>query len=446
MRDGACGDTRSPFACPGRRPALRSAGALRRVDAWIRDRSLYLALRGGGYDTITYSETGLAVWWIVLVGALAGVLPLSRLGRLAWTCVGLLGALALWMLIATGWSDSVERTVTEVGRTATYLGFFVLGLCVVRRDTIRPLVTGMAAAFGVIGLLGVLSRLYPGAFPANTEILFLPAGAGRLNYPFNYASGTGNFLAMGLPLLLATATRARTIAGRSVAAAAIPVSVLGLVMTASRGGVLTALVGIVCFYALTGDRIPKLATGLATAGGSTILILALLHRSAVRNGLSGPTAISQRHQLVVLLVVVGAGVALVQAGIALAARYAIRPAWLQRRPPAGGPAHGSRARGHARHRDRDRRAWAGSPTNGTCSRRPTPRALPPATSITGWARRRQPPLPVLDERPRMRSSQNRLSAIGPGTFQFYWAQHGSINESIVNAHSLYLETLAEMAS
>jgi len=32
---------------------------------------------------------------------------------------------------------------------------------------------------------------------------------------------------------------------------------------------------------------------------------------------------------------------------------------------------------------------------------------------------------------------------GPGTFEFYWAQHGPIYEFVRNAHSLYLETLAE---
>ena len=34
--------------------------------------------------------------------------------------------------------------------------------------------------------------------------------------------------------------------------------------------------------------------------------------------------------------------------------------------------------------------------------------------------------------------------IGPGTFEFYWAQHNSLGEFVVNAHSLYVETLAEL--
>jgi O-antigen ligase len=36
-----------------------------------------------------------------------------------------------------------------------------------------------------------------------------------------------------------------------------------------------------------------------------------------------------------------------------------------------------------------------------------------------------------------------LAGIGPGTFQFYWAQHAPISEFIRYGHSLYLETLAE---
>src|SRR5436305_7155264 len=155
-------------------PRSRALEAVQRVDrralgAWTLGFApvLYLALRGGGYDVIVYSEVGLAAWWIVLLGVLAGALPLSRVGRLGWACMALLGAFAAWALIAAGWSGSTERTVTELGRLATYLGFLVLAVCVVRRDTVRQLVTGMAVAFGVVSVLAVLSRLYPSAFPTN---------------------------------------------------------------------------------------------------------------------------------------------------------------------------------------------------------------------------------------------------------------------------------------
>jgi tetratricopeptide (TPR) repeat protein len=37
-----------------------------------------------------------------------------------------------------------------------------------------------------------------------------------------------------------------------------------------------------------------------------------------------------------------------------------------------------------------------------------------------------------------------LTGIGPGTYEFWWAEHGSIPGFVRNAHSLYLETLGEL--
>jgi hypothetical protein len=403
---------------------------------------VYLALRGGGYDPIVYSEVGLAAWWLVLIGALAGVLPLGRLGRLAWVTAGLLTAFLVWTLIATGWSASAERTIGELGRVGTYLGLFVLSLCVLRRDTIRPLVTGMAAAFAVVSLLAVLSRLYPSAFPANEVEAFFPGSASRLSYPLNYANGTGNFLALGLPLLLAAGTRARWLAGQALMAAALPVAALGVAMTASRGGILTAIVGVVVFYVLAPDRLPKLVTGAVAAGASAILIVGFLHRHAVRNALSTPLAVSQRHQLALMLVLVCAGVALLQVAIGLASRYGIRPRILivGRARTAQLAlvglvvvvvvAVGAGVPGKLNHQWN---VFKQTDVTGVASGN----AFTRLGTVSGSHRYQywKTAVKAFDSKP--------LAGIGPGTFEFYWAQHGPIYEFIRNAHSLYLETLAE---
>ena len=117
-----------------------------------------------------------------------------------------------------------------------------------------------AVAFGVLCVLAVLSRLEPSLFPNDQVAAFFPGSQARLSYPLNYANGTGELLAIGIPLLLMVATAGRTLAGRALGAAALPVAVLGVVLTASRGGVLTAIVAVVAFYALAPDRLPKLAT------------------------------------------------------------------------------------------------------------------------------------------------------------------------------------------
>src|SRR5690242_1287634 len=111
--------TRS-VALPRRLAARLDAGA---VGAWTLAFALvaYLALRGGGYDTVVRSEVGVAVWWIVLLGAAAGVLP-ARIRRDGLVTIGLLAAFTVWVGLAATWSESAERTVVELGRLAAYLG------------------------------------------------------------------------------------------------------------------------------------------------------------------------------------------------------------------------------------------------------------------------------------------------------------------------------------
>ncbi len=415
-----------------------------RVAAWVLGFApvLYLALRGGGYDLVVRSEVGLAAWWIVLLGVATGVLPLQRIGSLAWLSISLLGAFAVWTGVAAGWSESAELTIAELGRLVSYLGFLVLGMCVVRRDTVRQLVSGVAVAFGVVSVLAVLSRLEPSLFPNDQVAAFFPGSQARLSYPLNYANGTGELLAIGIPLLLMIATAGRTLAGRALGAAALPVAVLGVVLTASRGGVLTAIVAVVAFYALAPDRLPKLVTGFVAAAGSAIMVAALLDRDAVRNGLSTSAAVSQRHQLTVLLIVVCIGVAAVQIGIELLARRITRPraltvsrrraAWLTVGVivaavavaiAAGAPHELAHQWGVFKETD-----VTGVVSGNVYSRLGTAAG---SHRYQYWVAA----VHAFDSKP--------LIGIGPGTFQFYWAQHGSIYEFIRNAHSLYLETLAE---
>ena len=430
-------------------PRPRTISATQQLDAralgaWTLGLApvLYLALRGGGYDQIVYSEVGLAAWWIVLLGMLTGLMSLRRIGWLAWTTIGLLTLFGVWTGIAVAWSSSAERTVSELGRVAAYLSFLVLGLCVLRRDTARHALAGMAVAFGVTGLLAVLSRLYPSAFPPDQLLPFFPHSFSRLNYPFNYSDGTANFLAMGIPLLLWAATQSRTLCGQALGAAAIPVAVLGVVMTASRGGLLTAVVGIIAFYLLTPDRLPKLITGLAAAAGSTVVIVGLLHRTDLRSGLSTPLALTQRHQLTVLVSATCLGVALVAVAIGMAARYARRPRSMRisRRTAlvativalalAGGAAVAARVPGKLSHQWQ---IFKQSDTTGVVSGNIYSRlgTLSGSHRYQYW----NSAFHAFRSRP--------LTGIGPGTFQFYWDQHAPFYEYIRNAHSLYMETLAE---
>src|SRR5579859_5213656 len=75
---------------------------------------LYLALNGGGYDLVVRSHVSILIWWLIVLGAVSGLLPAARLSRAAWCGLGLFGAFAVWTALATTWSLSSERSLIEV--------------------------------------------------------------------------------------------------------------------------------------------------------------------------------------------------------------------------------------------------------------------------------------------------------------------------------------------
>lgn len=404
----------------------------------------YLALRDGGYDTVVRSQVGVAVWWIVLLSALAGVLP-GRIGQAGWVAIGLLGAFAAWTGLAVGWSGNAESTVVEFGRLAAYLGILVLAISLQGSTAVRHAINGLACAIGLITVVAVLSRLHPQAFPTVRYFHFLgPASARKLGYPLNYWNGLAALVAIGVPLLLAVAVDARTVTGRAVAAATLPVCALCLYLTVSRGGVLELAFALAVFLIAVPRRLEVTATLFISAAGAAILVWAASRRAAVTAGLPTPTEMHQGTQVLVLVVIVCAGVAFLQVAIALATGQLDRPALLspgRRATAQRGLALVAVAVAIA--------LAAGAPSRIAHAwhdfRQPTGVVTPGNTSSV-FSR-----LSTANGNSRYQFWQAALHAnetnpwvgIGPGTFRFWWAQHPTAPDFVLNAHSLYFETLAE---
>jgi hypothetical protein len=399
---------------------------------------LYLALKGGGYDDVVRGEVGVAVWWIVLLGALAGVLPVARLGRVSWIGLGILVAFGVWTAFAVIWSDSTGRTVSEVGRVATYAGVFALALSAQGRDGLRRTVNAVATAIGVVAALALLSRFHPAWFPTDTTPQFLPSIGGRLNYPLNYWNGLSALMAVGMPLMLVAASRTRRIPLQALAAAALPVMALTIYYTFSRGGVLETAVALVVLVALYPRRLSLILMALPAFAGAAILIAAAQQRDALDQALNDSTAHSQGTEMIAIVLIVCAGVALVQVAIALAARHDVGPRlWPSRRASLialGVAVVAAIAIGTA----------VGGP--GKLSNAWDTFKNPSGPSATGAGRftsasgngRYQYWQSSVDA-----NATDELTGIGPGTWEFWWAEHGTITGFVLNAHSLYFETLAE---
>lgn len=405
---------------------------------------LYLGLRGGGYDIVVRGEVGIAVWWLLAAGALAGVLPVLRPGRGTLAVLGAFALFTLWTGAGIAWSGSAERSALELARVVAYLGILLFAVMALDARTARSALHGAATACAAIGLLAVLSRIYPSWFPENdVHAFFGEQGRQRLNYPLNYADAVGSFMGIGIPVLLATAATARTIAGKATAAAAVPVLLLALYLSGSRGGLLAVVVGVLVWLALAPDRLPRLATLAFSGAGGASLLAAAADRAEFRDGVLVAAAREQGNDMLVYLVVICLAVALLQSGLSLGLRYGRRPAWTQP----------SRRFCVA--------AFAALVVLGT------------GAALTGGA-----PGLVSDKWQEFRSAQNpnltgsdvfarlgdlsgsnryqywesglraweteRLAGIGPGMFELWWARDGTHAEFIRDAHSLYVETLVEL--
>ncbi|GIK78862.1 MAG: hypothetical protein EDQ89_00805 [Acidobacteria bacterium] len=403
---------------------------------------LYLALKEGGYDATIRSEVGIAVWWIVLVGAAAGVLPSARITRVGWVGLGLFGAFAVWTGLGIGWSESAERSVAELGRVAMLLGIFALALSVQGREAARRTAAAIAAATGVVAALALISRMEPTWLPAEDYLAFLPGAANRLAYPLGYWNGLGQLIAIGMPLVVWMAADGRLAATRSVATAAIPAMSLTIFLTLSRGGIGAAVLALLALVALHPRRVRLILPLALGAGGSALVIAAATQRTAFRDGLTNSAASSQGAEMLAMTLVVCGGVALLAAAVALADRHGIGP-----RPPRPSRAATGVAAAVLAIVVLFAALAAGAP--GEISDR-WEQFKEPGT--TGGVER----LSSLTGSSRYQFWQSALDAnatepwrgIGPGTYEFWFArdidQEAAQGLFVRDAHSLYLETLAEL--
>ena len=436
--------TRSPLSLP-RVAALRFNPAA--FAAWLLPAVLivYLALNSGGYYIGERSEVGIAVWWIVLVGTAVGALPIAGGTRTGRVMLALLAVFAAWTALSLGWTESAERTSIELARTVTYLGVFALALAVQGEGRWRPLLHGVTTGLAIVCGIAVLSRLEPTWFPEQETGRFIRGIEieRRLAYPLNYSSGLGALAALTLPLLLGATSSARTLVAQALAAAAIPVAALALWLTTSSISIPVVVVGLLAFFALAPDRLPKLGTLLIAGAGSAILFAALEQRDALDRGLPTSAAQTAGDEMLAIVLVVCAGVALAQTALGLAVRYGKRPSWLVLSPApaaviAGATAFVVLTVGVA----------AGAP--GELSDRWETFKGRGGTAEVSEGRGSQ----ILDVTSSGRydfwesaidaNATEPLVGTGPGTFEFWWAREGIYAGFIRDAHSLYLETLAEL--
>lgn len=392
-----------------------------------------LAVANGGYSSELTAAATVAIWWAVAIALALAAWPRSRVPGAAVGAGACLAALAAWTAISIGWASDAGGAFIEVVRALGYLGLFVLVVIASPRASARSWLGGLALGLVVVAGLALISR-FEQSFVADQNLgTFLPAAAGRLSYPIGYWNGLAAAMAVAILLLIWLGGHARAAWLRAVAVAAIPLPILVIYLASSRGGVLAAAVGLVVLVALGPARARMLAGGAIGSVGGVLLASLASHKPELVDALRGSVAASQGDQMLVLTIAVVLGVGALRFLIDDWLEEVEVPARVTRAATAAAAIAAIAAIVIANPSAR----WSEFKQVGALETQSTYVAAH-LSSGRGSGRYQfwSTALDAFETRP--------LEGIGAGGYEAYWDRHGSLVMPVRNAHSLFIETIAEL--
>jgi hypothetical protein len=399
--------------------------------------TFWLAYDNGAYGLVSRTSAGLVLWWTIAVGLVAGLWPRARVGRPALLAGILLALFAAWTAASIDWAPSAEKTFEEFDRVSLFVAVFVLVAVAAPRATTGRWADGLALAIPAVGMLALATRVVPEAFPGSAVDEAL--GIRRLAYPLNYWNGLATLAAFGVPLLLRAAVVWRSSALRGLALAPMPLLGAVIFLASSRVGTATALIAAATFLAFTGERWAA-AGAAALAGLATAASVALLDRQTEFVNAVHPSgaALADGRRTIALIVLVGlASGALYAVGIRFLEGRVRAPAWAGWVLAGTAVAVVAAVVAVADPVDRARAFAEPAPAS----------AIPAANGVrahlvssSGYGRWQlwQSAVDAFREHPD--------TGIGAGSFEAWWAEHGTLSMFVRDAHSLYVETLGELGA
>jgi hypothetical protein len=369
-----------------------------------------LAFLAGGFFPIPRAVA--AVLACLVLAATAFAVPL-RAPRAGWVAAGALLALAGWTGLSVGWAPLAGPALADTERLVLYAAAFTAGLLVLGRHRAAVAPAVAAGCLVVVGT-GVLSRTLPWLVDLDPSRMAL----GRLDQPITYWNAMGLVAALGIVLAAALAVEPHRAAWLRRAALAGGVALVpGLLLTFSRGALGAAAAGLVVLVLLAPTRAHVRAALLIVALGALAAIPALVFdgvRAHADGGRAGEGAIALAW--LVALAALGGRLARepdharlhrhLRSGLAAAALVAVA-------------ALAVAVSGEDR----------ASPAAGTTAKRFT---TVQTTRGDYW------------EVAAGMAADAPLRGDGAGSFRVHWARERPYVDGARDAHSLYLETLAEL--
>jgi hypothetical protein len=408
--------------------ARRGAAALRAIAAaGLLVVPFVLAFFSGGYfdEARLWALLGACVLLVFVAVTTPQPLPRSRGGILALTGIW---ALATWTAASIGWAPLRGPAFHDTQRLLLYAVWFTAAIPLLRdRGVARTWEPAAAVGCTLVIGYGLAGRLLPGLIHQTHG---LRAG-GRLDQPLTYWNAEGTIAALALVLCARVAgSGERGRGARTAAAAACAPAGMGLYLSYSRGALGAAAVGLLVLLAVAADRrqlraaIVAVVTAVAGAlAAAPFPVVASLHSGSRAQGVAA----------LILLCAVAAAAAAVTAWLTTgeaAGRLDVGPLRLRALRPALAIAAVAVVIAFV--------VVTASAENTSASSNPVVGAK--ATRLTSLQSHRyaywKVALGAFKDHP--------LIGLGSGGFQVRWFERRMIQESVSDAHSLYVETAAEL--
>jgi O-Antigen ligase len=397
------------------------SGAITGARAALLGGPAVLAFFSGGYFDEPREWAGLLAWILVVVALALAHRPLAfgPGGRLALVA---LGGLAVWTLISITWAPIAGDAYHAGQLVVLYAGGLLAAAVLLRGSrTQRAVVPALAVGTLAVVGYGISERLLPGVLHFSHSI----SAQGRLEQPLTYWNAMGEVAAIGFVLCVSLAgSGARPAWLRAIAAAATAPLGMGLYLSFSRGAVFACVAGLVALVTLAPRREQLRSIGVAiVAGGVASAVAASLHGVASLGG----TLPTREHQgLIALLALLAIGLLSAVAQMRLARRERTGELRLPRRAPL--IALVAICAGLALAIVVGAKESSRQPLSAGATRYVTLQS----NRYDYW----QVALRAFGDEP--------LRGIGAGGWAVYWLRYRHIKEAARDAHSLPLQTLAEL--
>ncbi|MGH3080332.1 MAG: O-antigen ligase family protein [Gaiellaceae bacterium] len=394
-----------------------------------------LAAAEGGYFAPAWGWTALIGLWIVAAWLLLGRAEL-RAGPLAPAFLGAFAGLAGWTWLSLLWTDNTVQTALEGFRMLAYVGAAAAMLLVVRRETAPALVRGACAAIVLVSSYGLATRLFPDRLGT-----YDPIATYRLSEPLGYWNGLGAFAAMGALLALGIVARDRSLVARCLAGAAVPLLVSTVFFTFSRGAWVALGIGLLAAFAFDPHRLQLMVAALAVGVPTALVLGVAVTSDALTERDAALFAAVDQGRVVALILFGCAALAAALAGALAVAERRVHPPRRVRLAFAGLLAFLALGTGGAV------LVEFGGPVGLVEDAYDSFKAPPPPDpeqlerrlfSFSGNYRTQLWEVAWDDYR------KNPVVGSGAGTYEQYWNRHRPTAHIVRDAHSLYLETLAEL--